>query len=145
MANSADGELAQDLLEIFGVLNLVGSESARVEFLMEDEGLGSLPAHIPSLGSLLLFNSNINPYKNYAVEDNLDSTGKEKGESKEETNALGEAPKTLVDGDTLPDIVDMDLSYKPVMGEISSLALPTNLPLDFVADIQFSAAMLLLR
>jgi len=54
-------ELTDDLYTIFGVLNLVGSEPERVEFLMEEKGLGSLPGSIPSVGSLLLFNSNINP------------------------------------------------------------------------------------
>jgi hypothetical protein len=38
---------------------------------MEDAGLGSLPAFVASVSSLLLFNSKINPYKNYATLDNL--------------------------------------------------------------------------
>ena len=38
---------------------------------MEDAGLGSLPLGISSISSLLLFNSNINPYKNYVTLDNL--------------------------------------------------------------------------
>lgn len=56
-----NAELTEELYTIFGVLNLVGSEPDRVEFLMEEKGLGSLPSFIPSVGSLLLFNSNINP------------------------------------------------------------------------------------
>ena len=44
---------------------------------MEEEGIGGLPHNIPSVGSLLLFNSNVNPYKNYvADQDNLLSTGR---------------------------------------------------------------------
>jgi len=60
------------------VLNREGSEPERVEFLMEEKGLGTLPSNIPSIGSILLFNSSINPYKNYVAEDNLVSTGRAK-------------------------------------------------------------------
>jgi hypothetical protein len=48
----------------------------RTEFVMEDQGIGVLPSKIPSIGSLLLFNSDINPYKNYQALDNLLSTGR---------------------------------------------------------------------
>lgn len=37
-------------------------------------------------------------------------------------------------GDALPDIQALDLMFKPEMGEMSSLALPENLPLDFIAS-----------
>ena len=56
--------------------------------------------------------------------------------------ALAQAPATLVMGDSLPDIEGLDLTYKPQMGELSALALPSNLPLDFLADIHFDGAAL---
>ena len=43
-------------------------------------------------------------------------------------------------GDVLPDITALDLTFRPQMGEMASLALPSNLPLDFLADIQYDAA-----
>ena len=52
---------------LLGRINTHGSDMERVEFVMEDEGLGPLPSSVLSVGSMLLFNSNINPYKNYQV------------------------------------------------------------------------------
>jgi hypothetical protein len=48
--------------------------------------------------------------------------------------ALASAPSTLLSGELLPDIEGLDLLYKPSMGEMSALALPENLPLDFIAS-----------
>lgn len=48
----------------------------RVEFIIEDQGLGTLPDFVPSVGSLLLFNSSVNLYKDYQTQDNLLSTGR---------------------------------------------------------------------
>jgi hypothetical protein len=38
---------------------------------MEDAGLGPVPSFVDSVSSVLLFNSNINPYKKYTTLDNL--------------------------------------------------------------------------
>ena len=48
----------------------------RVEFCMEDEGIGKHPPALPFLGSLLLFNSDVNPYASYTNHDNLVDTGR---------------------------------------------------------------------
>ena len=40
----------------------------------------------------------------------------------------------MLDGASLPDIQGLDLTYKPEMGTMNSLALPENLPLDFIAS-----------
>jgi hypothetical protein len=45
-------------------------------------------------------------------------------------------------GEALPDINALDLTYRPQMGEMASLALPSNLPLDFLADIQYDGTAL---
>ena len=45
-------------------------------------------------------------------------------------------------GEALPDIGALDLTYRPQMGEVTSLALPSNLPLDFLADIQYDGMAL---
>ena len=50
-------------------------------------------------------------------------------------SSLASAPKTLVDGDSLADALALDLTFKPQMGEMASLALPSNLPLDFLAGL----------
>jgi hypothetical protein len=69
-------ELQGEVQDIVKRLNTYGTDLERVEFTMEDEGLGRLPHHIPSVGSMLLFNSNINPYKDYQTLDNLLSAGR---------------------------------------------------------------------
>eukprot|EP00428_Durinskia_dybowskii_P067902 CAMPEP_0170366450 /NCGR_PEP_ID=MMETSP0117_2-20130122/6424_1 /TAXON_ID=400756 /ORGANISM="Durinskia baltica, Strain CSIRO CS-38" /LENGTH=611 /DNA_ID=CAMNT_0010621039 /DNA_START=39 /DNA_END=1874 /DNA_ORIENTATION=- len=135
-------ELSGELHDIMSRLNTYGTDLERVEFIMEDCGLGKVPHGVQSVGSLLLFNSNINPYKDYQTLDNLISAGREKNVGNDVTGKqLASAPTTIMDGDALPDIEGLDLTYKPSMGEMSSLALPENLPLDFIANIQFSAAL----
>ncbi len=57
-------------------VNSYGTEMLRSEFIMEDQGLGKIPSSAKSVASILLFNSNINPYKNYQALDNLVSTGR---------------------------------------------------------------------
>jgi hypothetical protein len=69
-------ELYGELQDIVLRLNTFGTDLERVEFTMEDDGLGRLPQCVPSIGSLLLFNSNINPYKDYQTLDNLVSAGR---------------------------------------------------------------------
>jgi hypothetical protein len=56
--------------------NSRNQEIRRVELIMQDEGLGTLPTTIASVSSLLLFNSHVNVYKNYQKLDNLVSHGK---------------------------------------------------------------------
>jgi hypothetical protein len=80
-------------------------------------------------------------YKNYVAEDNLESTGRGKAADEISKSKIASAPSTLLSGDVLPDINQLDLSFKPQLGEMATLSLPSNLPLDFVADIQFSAML----
>ena len=131
-------ENTDESMLLLGRVNTFGSDMERVEFIMEDEGLGSLPSHVQSVGSLLLFNSSINPYKNYQTLDNLMSSGRTKVTEDEVAKALAAAPSTLLSGEALPDIAALDLTFKPEMGEMAALVLPSNLPLDFLADISYS-------
>ena len=59
---------------------------------------------------------------------------REKNAEEETGKTLASAPSTLLSGAALPDIEGLDLTFKPSMGEMSSLALPENLPLDFIAS-----------
>eukprot|EP01035_Chromulina_nebulosa_P037882 gene37882-51149_t len=127
-ASSIDrADLTSEIEEIAHRLNAHNTAIERVEFIMEDHGLGSMPPNIPSVGSILVFNSSINPYKEYQTLDNLISHGS--------------APMTIMTGDELPDIQTLDLLFKPTMGQVNMLALPENLPLDFIASgIQFNVS-----
>ena len=131
-------ELMNEVQNLLSRFNTVGTDMDRIEMIMEEKGLGSLPYSIESVGSLLLFNSDINPYKNYQTLDNLLSAGKSREDKVSGSRVLASAPTTLLTGDALPDIDVPDISFKPELGQLSSLALPSNLPLDFLADIQYS-------
>lgn len=133
---------SQELFDMYQSLNQHGTDMIRAEFIMEDKGLGNLPAGLPSVGSCLLFNSHTNPYSNYQTLDNLMSTGRERAEDTVTKDGIHAAPSTLVSGEVLPDINALDLTYRPQMGEMASLALPSNLPLDFLADIQYDGTAL---
>lgn len=138
-----DKELLSEVQLITGRLNSYGSDMEKVEFIMEDQSLGPFPPSLASVGSMLLFNSSINPYKDYQTLDNLlASTSRTKTSEKETGKQLASAPSTLLSGDALPDIAALDLTFKPEMGEMTALALPSNLPLDFLADIQYQGAAL---
>lgn len=72
-----NNDLTVELQALVCQLHLKGTDivSERVQ-LMEEKGLGPFPLTIQSIGSLLLFNSNINPYKDYQTLDNLASSGR---------------------------------------------------------------------
>lgn len=145
-------DLHVEVLTLLGRLNSYGTDMERIEFIIEDEGLGTLPDYVPSVGSLLLFNSSINLYKEYQTQDNLISTGRRvigadsfmnnsltvlyyrvRLDDEVSKKALASAPMTILSGDALPDIEALDLNFKPIMEEMSTLMLPANLPLDFIA------------
>jgi WAS family protein 1 len=88
-----------------------------------------------------LFNTPENPYKKYISLDNL--SGKEARASKKDDDKkeskLADAPKTFLEGDVLPAISTIDYGYKPVLGEVPELHLPSVLPnLPNIADISWS-------
>lgn len=50
-----------------------------------------------------------------------------------ESKPLASAPASLLLGVVQPDLIALDLTFKPTRGTVAALALPANLPLDFVA------------
>jgi len=109
----------------------------------ELQGLGRLPTHLPSVSSLLLFNTEENPYNTYATIDNL--LGKE-GAAKEEVDprkALADAPVTVLKGEELHSFGKAEYTFRPTLEDVPTLNFPTDLPaLDSVAgDINWSAGL----
>lgn len=100
------------------------------------DGLGRLPDRLPSVSSLLLFNTSENPYKTYLSLDNLE--GKAPAEREAEKQALAAAPKTVAEGDELPEASRLQFGYKPQLGEVPEFVLPNNLDLPNVADIVYA-------
>ncbi len=69
-------ELTADLNDIITRINSTGTELQRVEMIMEDHGLGPIPQSMSSIGSIMLFNSDINLYEGYQTLDNLVTAGR---------------------------------------------------------------------
>ena len=69
-------ELAADIQDILTRINACGQEMKRVEMIMEDNGLGTIPRTLHSVSSIMLFNSNINVFANYQALDNLETAGR---------------------------------------------------------------------
>jgi len=125
------------MTSIWSRLNPHGTDMVREEMLMEDEGLARLPAYLPSVGSMLLFNSTKTPYKTYSTGfDNL-MHGDSKEQEDEGAKDLHAAPDSVLHGLALPDLSDIDYEYRPGLGEMNNLDLPTNLPLPDIADMSY--------
>lgn len=94
------------------------------------------------MGSMLLFNTNENPYKEYKALDNLfGGSGKENVKSvsdRDNNQKLSAAPSTIIDGDILPEIGAFDVGFKPKMKALNDFDLPSNLDLPDIADIALS-------
>ena len=100
------------------------------------EGLGSLPKNLPSISSLLLFNTTENPYKKYVLLDPLEGAKtKTRDNIIEEENQLSEAPATILRGEELERGQKDSLMYVPLMPELPELDVPDMLPsLQYVAS-----------
>lgn len=105
------------------------------------EGLGSLPRHLPSVSSLLLFNTAENPYKKYVVLDPLEGAKTKTRDLVIEEEKLSEAPLSITQGEELGRAQQDSIMYVPLMPELSQLDVPEMLPqLQYVAsDVFYSA------
>lgn len=99
----------------------------------QGEGLGSLPRHLPSISSLLLFNTSENPYKKYVLLDPLSGVIKKTRDDIKEENELSEAPITITQGEELGRGNIDSIQYVPVMPDLPELEVPDTLQLPYVA------------
>lgn len=108
----------------------------------QGEGLGSLPRHLPSVSSLLLFNTSENPYKKYVVLDPLSgATVRTRDNLIKEEDSLTDAPVTITQGEELLSGPQDSVMYVPVMPELPELEVPELLPsLPYVAADMFYTA-----
>jgi len=136
--SEVSSDAVRDPISDAAILAETETIDTRVANVEEWEGLGRLPENLPSVSSLLLFNTDENPYKVYHTLDNLLGTDREARE--EEEKGIFDAPKTIAEGEKLPEFAVIEYSYKPVLGEVPEFDLPTALPgLDMVAaDISWS-------
>ena len=137
---------ATDTSNLFASLSK--ARLTRTEHVTDEaaEGLGRLPAYLPSISSILLFNSDDNPYKQYVSINNLEgsSGGRQRQQQQQDaqgaTGPAAAAPRSIIDGADLPTFAGYQFEYRPLLGELPSFNLPANLPLGMLADIQFGAA-----
>ncbi|KAF1336508.1 Carbon catabolite repressor protein, partial [Globisporangium splendens] len=133
------GQLMTEVVDLYEKVNLY-QEAQNTGVDMTQEGLGVLPEYIPSVGSVLLFNSGQNPYQTYTSWDNLLGTDYE--EEEEAQKELASAPKTLREGDELPSVSGLDYDFRPTLGANEDLSkkLPANLPLAGIVDYNYEGA-----
>ncbi len=121
-------------------LNLRRQPARRARAGLDDpergEGLGSLPKNLPSISSLLLFNTTENPYKKYVLRDPLEGARtKTRANIAEEEEKLSEAPQTITHGEQMERGQKDSLLYVPLMPELPELDVPDMLPsLQYVAS-----------
>lgn len=113
-----DVEMRNEVTDLFVRLNPNNTDMVRVEIMMEEEGLSTLPEYgNGNVSSLLLFNSSKCVYKEYSGVNNLAGEEMEERDSTTERKKdMQNAPQTLLDGDLLPDVAAMDLTFKPELG-----------------------------
>ena len=100
------------------------------------EGLGSLPHHLPSVSSLLLFNTSENPYKKYVLLDPLSGAQtKTRDKVLKQDDELSAAPVSIFKGEMLERGPQDSTIYKPIMPDLPELEVPLSLPtLSHVAE-----------
>ena len=116
------------------------------------DGLGTLPATLDSLNECLLFNTDVNPYVEYALVDNLmnadddEFDGADGGELKSDDEDEYDDWKNLADAPTsmsnaYGSMQATQFGFRPTAGALPELKLPTSLPtLRNAADISWSGA-----
>ena len=99
---------ARDPISDVSILTETSALAANTQ-IQEWDGLGRLPAHLPSLTSLLLFNTEENPYNVYMSVDNL--LGQDYvEEDNDDANKLAEAPTTVATGEEMVRSLSLSLS-----------------------------------
>ncbi|OQR94333.1 carbon catabolite repressor protein [Achlya hypogyna] len=131
------GQRAQLMAEVVDLFERVNTfkQTRKAELTMTEEGLGSLPEQVPTVGGVLLFNSSETPYQNYVLVDNLFGTEFE-GEE-ERKKALAAAPDTVINRGQGIDYSNMPTDvYRPKLGSIPAFSekLPQDLPLPGLAS-----------
>ncbi|XP_061187304.1 WASH complex subunit 1-like [Saccostrea echinata] len=125
-----DDKSLREKLQFYNVhLKLKRKEDANLR-----DGLGGLPKSVPSISSLLLFNTSENLYKQYTMLDPLGVVKKTRTAIEEESE-IDAAPTTITTNEGLQGQRVDDISFKPVIVDFPEIAVPEFLPnLPGVAD-----------
>ena len=111
---------------------------------MNIRGLGDPPPTIQSVSDLLLFNTDINVYRSHdttidSLNNKIDDEDDDyKHGFKDDTMILSDAPISVTDGDSLPIVALNEIGFKPTLGPVPELQLPSELPeLSMAANISW--------
>lgn len=106
------------------------------------DGLGGLPENLESLSSLLLFNSEENPYKKYTTFDPLGASKRAKTAAADNDvgdDRLGDAPMSIINREQMERHAAESYLYVPGLGDVPEIDVPMDLPdLPGIADLTFS-------
>lgn len=104
--------------------------------LGQKAGLGRLPTHLPSVSSMLLFNSTATPYKQYSTINTLLGEDLNARDDHEEKFEMEHAPDTFMNDQSDNGVQTVDFGFVPAAVEIdaSSLNFMDNLALPGIAD-----------
>ncbi|XP_012938504.1 WASH complex subunit 1 [Aplysia californica] len=135
---AVDEQVLREKLQFY---NVHLSIRARKDQSQQGEGLGGLPSDVPSVSSLLLFNTTENPYKKYVMLDPLGVVTKTRAAIEEEEAGMAEAPSTIIHNEEMFRAAAENFLYMPELGTVPEIAVPELLPnLPGVADdLAFSA------
>lgn len=126
-----------DVTDLFITLSKATNSRSEQNFKNADkEGLGRFPNNITSASAAILFNSEENPYKNYDSFNNLDSVADARKKVKKQQQ-LAAAPTTLSTGTNLAAFSGLQFEYRPDLGAVPTFALPQQLDLKNVANINW--------
>jgi WAS family protein 1 len=102
--------------------------------------LAPLPPSVSSVSSVLLFNTPYNVYADHTPFDNLSGEAAPRKDVRAKEEELAQAPQTVLFGDQLPEVERIEYSYKPVLGAVPELDVPSMLPnLSNVANLNWTA------
>ena len=88
-----------------------------------------IPEALGSARELLLFNTSHNIYAEYRPLDNLSGEeARDDADAEPASKDLHEAPNTVRFGDEMPEVDRIEYSYKPVLGDVPELNVPSVLP-----------------
>lgn len=92
-------------------------------------GFGPSPDNIASVSSLLVYNTELNPYRGtYAPFDPLEGKDYVPQIILDNKQDVGEQPATLLEGDQLMFDTLQSIGYIPAIGDVPELKLPDNMP-----------------
>jgi hypothetical protein len=127
--------------------NVVEDEDSSFEFerdpiikphQLRSANLGRSPADLNAMSSLLLFQTNENPYRMGTTIDNFEGKCGQASLAEKEKARIPAAPNSIFDVGVLPDIGDSEFMFRRQLGGAPPLELPDNIPgLVGIADLGF--------